>query len=103
MQWRGTRPCGASLTWRQGRVERLGEEDELELDALLELDRDGVGLLQEDGVAPEVVAQRGELVLPPLGEAEHRQLVLALRPVALRLEYGVHCKWKITSFGSRNL
>ena len=78
-------------TWGQGRVECLCEEDELELDPLLELDRDGVGLLEEDGVAPEVVPERGELVLPPLGEAVRRKLVLALRPVALGLEYGVYC------------
>ena len=79
-------------TVRKRRIEGLGEKPELEDDSLLQLDRDGVGLLQEDGVAPKVVAQGCELVTPPLGEAPRRQLVLAVRPAALDVENGVD--WK---------
>ena len=57
-------------------------------DLLLELHADGVGLLQEDGVAPQQVPQGGELVRPPLAEAPHGQLHLLRRP----LDWGL--PWK---------
>lgn len=50
-------------------------------DLLLEFHTDGVGLLQEDGVAPQQVPEGGELVAPPLAEAPHSQLSLPLRPL----------------------
>ena len=39
----------------QRRVERVGEQHKLELDALAQLHADRVRLLQEDRVAPQVV------------------------------------------------
>lgn len=48
---------------------------------LLELHADGVGLLEEDGVAPQQVPQRRELVPLPLPEGPQRQLALPLRPL----------------------
>lgn len=86
-----TRPLG-SRTVRKRRIEGLGEKPELEDDSLLQLDGDGVGLLHEDGVAPQVVAQGCELVTPPLGEAPGRQLVLAVGPAALDVEDRIY--WK---------
>lgn len=50
-------------------------------DLLLELDTDGVGLLQEDGITPQQVSQGGELVRPPLAEAPQGQLRLLLGPL----------------------
>ena len=46
---------GADELGPQRRVERVGEQHELELDALAQLHADGVRLLQEDRVAPQVV------------------------------------------------
>lgn len=48
---------------------------------LLELHTDGVGLLEEDGIAPEQVPQRRELVPLPLAEGPQSQLALALCPL----------------------
>lgn len=48
---------------------------------LFEFHADGVGLLEEDGVPPEQVAERGELVAPPLAEAPHGQFSFPLRPL----------------------
>lgn len=97
--------------WRQRRVQGVCEQNKLELDLqgteqwygqnktyyninlreslnnsnmadlLLELHTDGVGLLQEDGVPPQQVPQRRELVTAPLPEAPHSQLSLPLRPL----------------------
>ena len=47
---------------------------------LLELNADGVGLLEEDGVPPEQVAERGELVEAPLPEGPQSELRLAGGP-----------------------
>lgn len=48
---------------------------------LLELHANGVGFLEEDGVAPQQVPQRRELVPLPLPEGPERQLTLPLRPL----------------------
>lgn len=47
---------------------------------LLEFHTDSVGLLEEDGVAPEQIPEWGELVETPLSERPQRQLSLTLRP-----------------------
>ena len=62
-------------------------------DLLLELHADGVGLLQEDGVAPQQVPQGGELVRPPLAEAPHGQLHLLRRP----LDWGLPWKHNVNA------
>lgn len=49
--------------------------------------------LEEDGVAPEVVPERGELMVLPLAEGPRGQTHLARRP-ALCLEQWVHCPGK---------
>lgn len=56
----------------------------------LEFDRDGVGLLQEDGVAPQVVPQRGELVELPLAPCVRCQFKLSFCPIALYVKKRVH-------------
>lgn len=43
------------------RVEGVSKESELEEDPLLQLDGDGVGLLHEDRVPPQIVAKRCKL------------------------------------------
>lgn len=48
---------------------------------LLQLYTDGVGLLEEDGIAPKQVPQRCELVPLPLTEGPQRQLALPLCPL----------------------
>ena len=47
----------------------------------LELHADGVGLLEEDGIAPQQVPQRCELVPLPLPEGPQCQLALSLGPL----------------------
>ena len=47
---------------------------------LLELHADCIGLLEEDGVSPEQVAERGELVEAPLPEGPQSELSLARSP-----------------------
>ena len=47
---------------------------------LLELHADGIGLLEEDGVPPEQVTERGELVESPLPEGPQGELCLARGP-----------------------
>ena len=49
-------------------------------DLLLELHTDGVGFLEEDGVAPEQVPQGGELIETPLTERPQGQLCLSRGP-----------------------
>ena len=46
--------------------------------------------LEKDGVAPEVVPERGELVDAPLVPGPARQLVLALAPRALSFKNWIH-------------
>ena len=55
---------------------------------LLEFHADGIGLLEEDGIAPQQVPQGRELVPPPLPEGPQRQLTLPLCP----LDCGDTCK-----------
>jgi hypothetical protein len=49
---------------------------------LLEFDRDRISLLEENGISPEVISQRSELMELPLPESPRRQLVLSVAPVA---------------------
>jgi hypothetical protein len=49
---------------------------------LLEFDRDRISLLEENGISPEVVSQRSELMELPLPESPRCQLVLSVTPVA---------------------
>lgn len=46
----------------------------------LELNTDGVGFLQEDGVAPQLIPEGGELVKAPLSERPQSQLGLTHSP-----------------------
>jgi hypothetical protein len=46
--------------------------------------------LEKDGVAPEVVPERGELVDAPLVPGPARQLVLTLAPRALSFKNWIH-------------
>lgn len=46
----------------------------------LQLHTDSIGLLEEDGVAPEKIPERRELVETPLSERPQSQLGLMLRP-----------------------
>lgn len=97
------------IRW-QRRVEGVGEQGELELNLkrkktttivvycgvtghrwkyirdnhlFLELHGYGVGLLEEDGVTPEVISKTSELMVLPLAECPAGQLEFALTPVAL--------------------
>lgn len=51
------------------------------LHLLFEFYTDGIGFFKKDGISPQQVTQRGELVAPPLPEAPHSQLSLLLRPL----------------------
>lgn len=48
---------------------------------LLQLHTDGIGFLEEDGIAPEQVTEGGELVPLPLPKGPEGQLKLPLRPL----------------------
>lgn len=64
---------------------------------LLEFHADGIGLLEEDGIAPQQVPQGRELVPPPLPEGPQRQLTLPLCP----LDCGDTCKRSSQTQGLR--
>ncbi len=46
----------------------------------LQLHADGIGLFEEDGVAPQQIPERRELVETPFSERPHSQLGLTHRP-----------------------
>ena len=93
----------------EGRVQGVGHQDKLERDFLLQLNGDGVGLLQgeiirlrrrncqdgldyleKDCIAPEIISERGELVNSPLQEGPGSQLILSLRPSTFCFKYWVY-------------
>ena len=74
--WEGVAGCGT-----QGRGNGRGRGMARPAHLLLELHADGVGLLEEDGVAPQQVPQRRELVPLPLPEGPQCQLALPLCPL----------------------
>ena len=93
---------------RKGRVERVGHQDKLERHFLLQLNGDGVCLLQgeivrlrtnswygldyleKDSIAPEIISERCELVNSPLQECPGCQLILSLRPSTFCFKYWVY-------------
>jgi len=57
------------------------QSEALSTHLLLQLHTNGVGFLEEDGVAPEQVTEGGELVPFPLPKGPEGQLELPLRPL----------------------
>lgn len=53
----------------------------------LQLHTDSISLLEEDGVAPKQVPERGELVETPFSERPQSQLSLPLRPRHWRAQH----------------
>ena len=71
---------GRGMAWRgRGRAWR-GRSMVGPAHLFLELHADGVGLLEEDGIAPQQVPQRCELVPLPLPEGPLGQLKFMLCP-----------------------
>lgn len=67
---------GVNQSARESSVKRSNQTD-----LFLEFHADGIGLFKEDGISPQLVTERGELVAPPLTEAPHGQLPLRLCPL----------------------
>lgn len=63
----GISPVGDKLRWQRG-VESVSQQRELELNLFLQLNGDGVSLLEKYGISPKVISQGGELVILPLAE-----------------------------------
>lgn len=55
---------------------------------LFQLNTDGIGLLKVDSVSPQLVTERGELMVPPLPEGPLSQLELMLSPRHCRGDRG---------------
>lgn len=72
--------CDRLQVRRKRRVKRVGQQRELELNALLQLNGNCVSFFKENCVAPQVIAQRCKLMVAPLSEGPGNETSLTCGP-----------------------